>query len=465
MTKRYMKLLIGIIIAAVISIGAYVGVSLYKRSEDKKLLEKSRKNIIFDFDINKISQLKIHNSSGDYVFKVDGSEWVMTEGDNISFSPYKLSSLSDTLSNLQADSIIDENAQGDLEKYGLNNNMSVTAVLSDGKEYSLEIGKQVPGDSRYYVRKTGQNVIYLIQSTYADILWSEKNDLKDTYMFDVRNTNDIVYLKYRCEGKTIYELNKEDKEWNISEPYQDFTVNNAGVDTILAELIRATCTTFIDENTDDLSAYGLDDPTYEICVKTADKESDFIFGDYYDEDKQYIYAQNRGTGQIYVFLADSLGCIGTKTEDVLFRLLHSVAFVDMDKFDIDVFGQKMDIKYHYSITDNMANDFVINDKKIDVTDDDQIEMFNKLINSIIGMTYDNICEISDESVLQNPPQAHVIYHMMDKSEYKLEFIPDPSDEKVLYIVANGKYTGASINASTLRNGVAAYYDDLMEILK
>ncbi len=464
MTKRYMKLLIGIIIAAIIAVGAYIGVSLYKKSENNKLAEQSEKNIIFDFDNNSVSELKIHNSAGDYIFKIDGDEWVMTQGDNISLSSYKLSSISDKLSTLTADGIIDENFKGNFDKFGLNNSMTITAVLSDGTEYGLELGDQVPGDSRYYVRKSGENVVYVIASECADILWSDKNDLKDTYMFDVSNADQIVYLNYKCEGKTIYEINKEDDQWQVIDPCPTLTVNNAGVESILSELIRATCVTFIDEEKD-LSVYGLDDPSYEISVKTADKEANFIFGDYYDDEKEYIYAQNKDTGEICVFPSGSLGCIGTKTEDVLFRLFHSVTFTDMDTFDIDMFGEKIDIKYHYSITNNLDNDFVINDKKIDVTDDTMLNAFNSLINSIIGMTFDNICELSDEQILQNQPDAHVTYHMMDGSEYKLEFFADPSDEKLYYVTANGEFTGTSINASTLRNGVCAYYDDLMDILK
>lgn len=465
MTKRYLKLLIGIIVAAIIAVGAYVGVSLYKKSENNKLSDKLKKNIIFDFDENNILQLKIHNSDGDYIFKIDGDEWVMTQGDNISLSPYKLSSISNTLSTLKADGIIDENVKDSFEKYGLDNSMIITAVLSDGNEYSIEIGDQVPGDSRYYARKSGENTVYVIASECADVLWSDKNDLKNTYLFDVSNVNQIQYLKYKCEDNTIYEINKEDDKWKIVDPCPTLTVNNAGVESILSELIRATSVSFIDEGKKDLSAYGLDDPSYEISVRSADKQADYIFGDYYDDQKEYIYAQNKETGQICVFPSGSLGCIGTKTEDVLFRIFHSVTFTDMDTFDIDMFGEKMDIKYHYSVTNNLDNDFVINDKKIDVTDETTLDAFNSLINSIIGMAYDNICELSDETILQNQPDAHVIYHMMDGSEYKLEFFADPSDQKKYYVTANGEFTGTSINASSLKNGVCAYYDDLMDLFK
>ncbi len=465
MTKRYIRILIGIIITAVIALGAYAGVSIYNKSKNDKLLEESEKLNIFNFNEKSISEIKIHNASGDYEFKRENNEWMMTQGDNIAISSYKLSSISDTISTLKADSILNEGQEVNYEKYGLNNSMVITAVVSDGKEYSVEVGNQVPGDSRYYARKSGDNVVYLIASQYADILWSEKNDLKDTYMFDVSNANQITYLKYKCAGETIYELSKEDNKWQILDPCPSLTVNNSGVESILLEVIRASCVTFIDEDDKDLSAYGLDNPSYEIAVKTADKEAEFIFGDYYDEEEQYIYAQNKGTGQIYVFQTGSLGCIGTKTEDVLFRLLHSVAFINMDTFDIDMFGQKIDITYHYSITDNLQNDFVINGKKIDVTDEEILEAFNNLINSVIGMAYDNICEVSDELVLDNEPEAYITYHMMDDSEYKLEFIADTTDEEVLYIIANGKFTGTSINASTLKNGVSRYYEDLMDLLK
>ena len=45
MIKRYMKLLIGLVAVAVIAIGAYIGVVVYKNNQTKKAYEEEQKKI------------------------------------------------------------------------------------------------------------------------------------------------------------------------------------------------------------------------------------------------------------------------------------------------------------------------------------------------------------------------------------------------------------------------------------
>ena len=62
MIKRYMKLLIGLIIAAVIATGAYFGVLVKKNNDAKKAYEEIQKLKIFDFDPMDITSMSVKNS-------------------------------------------------------------------------------------------------------------------------------------------------------------------------------------------------------------------------------------------------------------------------------------------------------------------------------------------------------------------------------------------------------------------
>ena len=465
MTKRYVRLLVALIIVAVIAIGAYAGVTVYKNNENKKLQEEANKNVIFKFNVNDIHSLKIRNSAGDYVFEVsDNSEWVMTSGDGIAFKSSKLASICNTISDLTADSILTENPD-DLSKYGLDNPMIINAVTYNDDENSLEIGKQVPGESVYYVKVTGKDTIYLISSDYVDNLWAERENLKDTYIFDVNNTNDINYFRFEKDGKTVYDLSRDgDGNWTNKEPFPDGKVNSSQVVSILSQVTRSSCVSFGEENPDDLSKLGFDNPSFELELKTDSKDVNMIFGDYYDEDHRYIYGYNAEQKQVYIFEFETVGCLETITEDVMQRELRNEYFGNITGFSLDILGQKIEIDFKYDPKNPTVADYKLNGEVVDTNDETTLNAFNLFIFSITGIAYDQICENVSADELNKEPSASVIYHLTDGTDYKLEFIQKSDDDKYFYIKENGKYLNVLARRYILEEGILKSYNDVMELM-
>lgn len=462
MIKRYSKILIGLIIAAVIAVGAYAGVSTYTNNKDKKALENDQKRYIFNFDGNKIKSLNIKNESGFYSFDKNGDSWIMTEGDDITLSSYKLTAIANAMSDLTADHILSEDEE-DLGKYGLDDRMVITAVMYDGSENTIMIGSQVPGDSRYYAAKPGDKTLYLLSSIVVDNMWADRNDLRDSYMFDMDSSSEVTYLKYIEKGKVIFEVKQNSGSWEVLDPVTDISGNSSAITNMLTEIIRTKSMTFIDDESD-LSKYGLDKPQFEIVLEGKSRKADYIFGDFYDDSEQFIYAQDKVTGQISVFETEATGCYGAKTEDILFKRLKTVKFEDMDTFDIDLLGTKIDIFYHYSNYDSEANVYRVNGINVDHNDETILDAMNNMINAITGMGFDNYLG-GDIKKPETEALSHIIYNMLDGSKYSLEFYPEEGHEDRYMIFENGKYLGVTINEETFYNGVLSYYHVLMDLIK
>ncbi len=464
MTKKYLRLLIALIVVAVIAIGAYAGVTVYKNNENKKLLEEANKNVIFKFNVNDIQTLKVHNSAGDYEFGIsENSEWIMTSGDGIAFKAGKLAAICNTICDLTANSILTEKPD-DLSKYGLDDPMIISAVTDDD-EYSLEIGKQVPGEAVYYVKVTGKNTIYLVSSDYIDSLWAERESLKDTYIFDVNNTNDINYFRFVKDGSTVYDLSRDDSGiWTIKEPFPEGKVNSSQVVSILSQVTRSSCLAFGEENPEDLSKLGFDNPSFEIEVKTASKAVNMLFGDYYDEDHRYIYGYNPEYKQVYIFEFETVGCLETKTEDIMDRELRNEYFGNIKGFSLDMFGEKIEIDFNYDPKNPTFADYKLNGEVVDTDDETTLNTFNLLIFAITGIAYDQIYENVSDDELNKEPSASVIYHLADGTDYKLEFIQKSDDEKYFYIKENGKYLNVLARRYTLEEGILKAYHDVMDLM-
>ena len=465
MIKRYMKLLIGLIIAAVIATGAYFGVLIKKNNDAKKAYEEYQKLTIFSFDPMDITNMSISNSSGDYYFQLTGNGWEITKGEQFRFSSDKIVEMAETMSELTATAIITEEAPDDLAAYGLKNPMKVGFKLKDGSEYICEIGKQVPGDSSWYVKASGRDIIYRISSEDKDSLSAELSDLKDKLLFDASGTDAITRLKYIDHGKVIYDINYIGSEWKLSAPFPQGVVNGANVNNITSQLIRAECVTFIDEEITDSSKFGFDNPSYQLEIASDKRSANITFGNYYDNDKQYIYAYNRELDQIYIFRTSELSFIGTKLEDILFRRLHQESFENISSFEINAFGTEINIDYNYVVAEGQTSSYKVNGADVDRENESILESFNNLINAITGMAYDEVLESPLINFRNKQPEAKIVYDLKEGKDIVLEFYKKEDDENLLYIVENGEYTSTLIKRSTIDNGILLYYKELMEKMK
>ncbi len=465
MIKRYMKLLIGLIIAALIATGAYFGVLVKKNNDTKKAYEEMQKLKVFDFDPMDITNMSIKNSSGEYYFQLTGNGWEITKGDQFRFSADRFVEMATAMSKLTATKIVTENGADDLAAYGLKDPVKLGYKLNDGKEYTAEIGKQVPGDTSWYLKSSGSDTIYIISSDDKDSISPELDDLKDKLLFDASSTAAITHLKYIDHGTVVYDINKDGGEWKLASPFPQGVVNSAGVESITALLIRAECVTFIDEELTDLKKFGFDNPSYQIEVSSDERSINVIFGNYYDDAKQYIYAYDRAIDQIYIFRTADLGFFGSKIEDILYKRLHQESFENISNFDMDILGTEINIEYNYIVAEGKTSSYKVNGKDVNREDESILETFNNLINAITGMNYDEVCETAPASFKNMTPEAKITYTLREGKDYVLEFYKKEDDDKLLYIVENGTYTDTVIKKSSLENGILLYYKELTEKMK
>lgn len=466
MIKRYIKLLIGLVAVALIAIGTYVGVVISKNNSVKKAYENEQKKIIFSFDPLDITDMQVHNSSGDYSFRLTkDAGWIITEGDQFQIGADKFVQIAQTMCSLTATKILSETLPDNLDEYGLEDPMKVGFTLKDGTVCTADLGSQVPGDTAYYLKAEGNDTIYIVSEEDAENLNAELSELKDRFLFDTSGTGDINYLKYIDHGTIVYDIHKTDDKWTMVAPFKKGVVNGAGVTSIASLLIRAEAVTFIDEELTDPSKFGFDSPKYQIEVKTDEKEAKVIFGNYYDENQQYIYAYNKAIDQIYIFETASLGFIDSKIEDILVTRLHDEFFGNIKKFEMSVLGTDIDIDYQYNVAGETTPFYAINGKKVDREDEKTLETFNNLINSVTGLSFDYVCEDVLYSDFSAEPEVTITYKLKEGDDYVLELIPKSDDESLLYIVENGKYTDTVIRKTVIENGILLYYKEMQDIMK
>lgn len=473
MKKRYFKLFIAVLIVAAVTVGILIGVSVKNKKAAVKKEEERNKNEIFLFDPSRADEVEVKNSEGEFSFRFDNIEqlWVSDADSFSSVNPDKIHSIIYKMSELQSESILLENADDStMIKYGLDDPVIVSVKLDNSKKYSMEFGSQVPGQAKYYARKTGEDTVYIIDTFYADDIIADRNELIDPYIINVSDDS-ITRIKYCENGKTIYDLAKNnDNEWIIKDPFPQGKVGVAKLNNLLDSLTRAASEKIVDEGKINLSKYGFDKPAYELMLEAGDKNTDYIFGKEAEFAEgtvgvKYIYGMKKGGDLVFVFAVPSIACIGTKLDDLLFTQLHEYYLGDLDGFTGNIFGTEFKFDYHYDPSHGTENVFVLDGVVIDQDNDEQTSACAEFANSMLGFSFEKLCMEPNEEYLAHEPDASFNVKKHKGDSYSFEFIQTPDDENLFYIIENGEYTNYLARRKSFESGILKSYNSLKKILE
>ena len=443
---RYKKLIIGAVIAVALIVGVFIFVKSRTDNDKEPLSEMS----VLSFDLDKTSQISIKNSDGEYSFKYENDSWIQTEGNTVDLSRSKLSIVAETMSKLEASKIISETAEK-LDAYGLDNPAVITVKLSNGKEYGLKLGKISPTGEGYYVQKVGADKIYLLDATSAEKIRSERNDLKNIYMLDIDNSKDINSFKFTRNGELVFDIVKDESgAWQMNGPINNVKVNGAAVSSMLDYFIRVTAEGFFEETPSEeaLKTYGLDNPQFIVEASTAEHSVKMLFGNYFDDEQIYIYAQKAETGQVAAFQTGLVGCLDKNTADILMSTIYEEQIINLDGITFTMNGVTTEIKVlEYDTTTTDKAKYSFNGKEI--TDDSGNELFSSFFKGLIGIKYDNV----DESTMPiGTPEISIVYHRNKNPEtVTIDLYADPNDASRLFICRDDVYTKFTMSRTLLEH--------------
>jgi len=277
---------------------------------DKPLNHFRDKNL-FDFKAEDVVVLKIDvlDKPQTVIRLVDGL-WRITSPVDAETDEPSVRRLLRSLENEEIFTWLKEDSK-ELEFFGLDTpSIIITAVLDDGKEYSLHYGNRVSkGSQQFYVRRADESPIlsvfealYLMTGKgYLDFL------TRRVFSFELSKAlrmtvNDLQKPSVVCERI-------DEDQWQIVEPFE-LKADTAGVNDILDPLSNLRCAAYLTDDLGDLESYRLDPPQRSISVDVRTEEPEggevththtLRLGSLFNE----YYRHAKVDGRDYVFLADA----------------------------------------------------------------------------------------------------------------------------------------------------------------
>lgn len=278
MKKKNTALIAGIIILALLLVFYLV---LHNSSkEDSQDTEKTSETA-FETTVEDISEAVFKSGENEFKFTKSDDIWKYNGEENFPLDQSAFEEIISKFEKIAADRVLEK--PDNISEYGLDDpTVTVSLKDKDGKEQTLQFGDTNSVTSSSYMTLNKDNEkVYMVSSTIVTSLQFDINDLAEKETFP--SITDITGVIMERNGQTfsVFKDSSSSTGWTVTG--WDGTKKDAGssqVSEFTNPITSLSWSSFISQNTEDLSQYGLDNPTiitinYQVTeTKSTDKTKD-----------------------------------------------------------------------------------------------------------------------------------------------------------------------------------------------
>lgn len=349
----------------------------------------------------------------------------------------------------------------DLSAYGLDKPVTVTFTDKAGNSRTIEVGSSTPSGDDYYVRKGDGKEVYTLVRYLAEYLAPGPHDLISRQLYHRQDLTeeDMTELTFHRDGELVFSayLKKAPVDWQITRPLE-ISANLQNLDRFLRGLSGLKASRVVDDRTDNLAAYGLDNPRY-VLEYTLDGQSYVLrLG---NKDGSAYYAMMEGRNLVYAVNADSLNYLDTPLRDVVLFMIYVPSIFDTSRLVIEIDGRRDVLEM--DISQELAEDdvYIFNGKAI--KDKEARTLFRRYYQGAIAISGDRL---DLEAKPEGKAEVRLTYTSKAGEVTVVELIPTP-DGYGYYAMKNGRYTGLVLGKRELDKedkGIRKSYENFVSYL-
>jgi hypothetical protein len=253
----------GTLILFVLCVGLGTFLYFYEiKGGERRTKAKEEANQVWKVESGDIQQLDLISGS-DHIsaVRIGDKQWKITAPRPVEADSDELNRLASSASSITRESVTETNAT-DLAKYGLEPPQeSVTLKTKDGREYKMRLGNNNPTGNSTYAVLEGSKDVFLLASYAAGNLRKKLDDLRNhaVLSFDQYEAQSLKFNSAKGE----VDLVKEGDRWWL-QGKERWSADSSEVNTVLSALSNGRLKEFFDDNPDDYSKLGFDEPTLDV---------------------------------------------------------------------------------------------------------------------------------------------------------------------------------------------------------
>ena len=237
-----------------------------------------RDRSVIKFDPVSITEL-VYEEPEPFKCIQEGDTWQMTQPITSSADSEEISYILTELERMQVSTfeLDGENVQESLSKYGLDKPRIKLTLTGGDERYGLAIGSVVSSTTdqhndknAVYVHSLHQGGIYTVTDDIFELLNKTPFDIRDKRIVDFQR-GDVTAFEIQGGNESIIGKRLEKDLWEIEGKHKTFAEKQAVSDLIYGvDSLEATA--YITDPSEDLSLYGLGNPSYNITFTMRGSE-------------------------------------------------------------------------------------------------------------------------------------------------------------------------------------------------
>jgi len=445
--KKRQRSIVALVIVLALLIGAYMYISnrpAKQVEDDNKTIEISR--------VNKDDIVKMVLESRDgtaLTFEKKDDEWVVDYPHPVVLNQTTVDDIAYSFARLYAERIIDEDPE-DLSAYGLDKPVvTARAFLKDGTVKVLYLGNRTPAGNTYYLMAEGDPKVYSVWMNHGERFSYELSDVRSRRLVEIK-AEELTYLKIaRRDNPTIeIKINDEQSEdeaqfglglWKMTQPYNEpMGVSGDRFQTVLnaiSSLSGNVIKDFIEDDPQDISKYGLDDPLAELIVKDKENTLHLYFGRDTNDGKG-VYFKTADVNSVYTMEKSKTDILDTKPFDIVEKFAYIVNIDNVDKIIVEGRGKTHVLTLTRQTKkaekegeeDEVITTYMVDGKEVEE------KPFKKYYQSLIGILVD----AQNDRELEENPEVKTTFFLNKGSRREVHINYVPYDNDFYAVFRSGK---------------------------
>lgn len=464
--KLYRNAIILVVVVALL-IGAYFLISSRKTTDDEIDNQTSETVKFSDLTSDDVESVTLENADGTFVIVKKGDNWILSTPTDITPDSSVLSSIVINSASMTVDKVIEEDAK-DLSLYGLDKpKVVVTVKPKTGDSIVIDIGDKTPTNSGYYVKLHNENNVYILASYTGDKICADKNGLRSKSLYTI-TSDKINKFNFERNGQNVFaaELDSASSTWNMLQPIKG-SVNSSAISPMLEAFTGVTVTEFVEDNTNNLSAYGLDKPAYTIEFTTTDSGSYKISLGKEKTKGSEMYALVSGYDEVFAIDSSAFTFLDKPIEEIAEVFAYIVNIQEVKAIELTMDGKTTNITVDCYVdadgkTDTDKDKFTVNGIDASGKNEDDKQPFRNFYQALIGVSLDKV-DADANPTLSNPEIT--INYTLKSGSMKVEYVS--MDDKYYYVFRNGEYAGLLTKKAKVDFGVQGLrneFDTMMDFI-
>lgn len=258
-------------------IAAALGWYTYRDSTRPATTDTADKEKVFAVEADKIEEIAIKSEAGEQTrLQKSGAEWKIVAPVTAQPDAGEVSGLTSSLSTLEIQRVVDENAP-DLKEYGLAQPRIEVTFKAGGQQHSLAIGQKTPPGTDVYARRGDEKKVFLIASHLESTFNRSTFDLRDKAAVKVERDK-LDALELTAGNTTTKFVRPGGGEWQIAGPVQG-RADFSAIEGLVSRLTGLQMKSVIDAPESGLKKYGLEKPAATVRFGAGSSQATLAIGD------------------------------------------------------------------------------------------------------------------------------------------------------------------------------------------